>query len=731
MEKRPLSDGVDLGDLAWPSSRLGEAVELLGRKAGLLSGSAVAPGDSGPPEPAEDEALDRWVDGLAAGLGIEAEPVRSTFADVDRMVRGAGPALLRLPESYDVDGPRFLALLSGGWSFGGKTTLIGSDGKTRRVRAQLVCDALCKDIVSPWLAPLDALLAEAGVAEDRRDRARQAIVREQVAAQVVGGGWLLRLSPGASVWRQTVGEGLWRPVAMLLAATVCSQLLLMLSWWLVGRGALAGRFETIWIAAWGLVIFTSIPVQILASTCQAKLAIGGASIVKQRLLYGALRLAPDSVRHLGLGQFIARINQSEVFESMGLGTGLTSIVSAVQLISASALLAMGIGGWPHAALLLLWTALVAIVGFGYYRSSEALQDFYNTMSNSLVERMVGHRTRLAQEDHRRWHAEEDQELDHYLRLSREADRAGVILAAVPSSWLVAGLGGIAYAMLAGGPVGRDSLPWLAISVGGVLLAWQSLGTVVAGVGGLIAALLSWKQVAPLFQPAGAPENGHFSAGANIALGSERPSRAGGDKPLQVARDLCYRYGGRGRAVLRECRLQIREGDRLLLEGPSGGGKSTLAAVLAGLRDPESGLLLLWGYDRHSLGQRVWRQRVAMAPQFHENHIFTGTLAFNLVMGRRWPATDEDLAEAEGVCRELGLGELIERMPSEMQQIVGESGWQLSHGERSRIFIARALLHGADLVIFDESFGSLDPENLLRALRCAIERSRTLLVIAHP
>ena len=63
--------------------------------------------------------------------------------------------------------------------------------------------------------------------------------------------------------------------------------------------------------------------------------------------------------------------------------------------------------------------------------------------------------------------------------------------------------------------------------------------------------------------------------------------------------------------------------------------------------------------------------------------------------------------------------------------VGETGWQLSHGEKSRLYIARALLQHAELVVLDESFASLDPENLRRALNCVLARAPTLLVIAHP
>jgi ATP-binding cassette subfamily B protein len=63
-------------------------------------------------------------------------------------------------------------------------------------------------------------------------------------------------------------------------------------------------------------------------------------------------------------------------------------------------------------------------------------------------------------------------------------------------------------------------------------------------------------------------------------------------------------------------------------------------------------------------------------------------------------------------------------------MVGESGWQLSHGERSRLFLGRALLQNADLLIIDESFGALDPHCLRTAVACVLRRAKTVLVITH-
>jgi ATP-binding cassette subfamily B protein len=246
---------------------------------------------------------------------------------------------------------------------------------------------------------------------------------------------------------------------------------------------------------------------------------------------------------------------------------------------------------------------------------------------------------------------------------------------------------------------------------------------------MAAAAVAWEQLAPLFRAAG---RAHSTASPIYALaggGGDGPED-GGDAAID-ARDLLYRYREGGDPVLRGVTLEIRRGDHVLIEGPSGGGKSTLASLLAGLRQPTSGLLLLGGLDRPSLGLESWRRRVASAPQFHENHVLTTTLSFNLLFGRDWPATNEDLVEAEEVCRELALGPLLDRMPSGILQMIGETGWQLSHGERSRIYIARALLQKSEIVILDESFAALDPETLRQSFDCVMRRANTLILIAHP
>jgi ATP-binding cassette subfamily B protein len=268
---------------------------------------------------------------------------------------------------------------------------------------------------------------------------------------------------------------------------------------------------------------------------------------------------------------------------------------------------------------------------------------------------------------------------------------------------------------------------LAVAFGGIILAQGALKSITESVSYLSGAAIAWKKVKLLFE-AGSREE--MPGSPAIGLLDSR-SLHFTTEPVMDAHDLAYGHQGRAERTLAGCSLRVQKGDRILLEGPSGGGKSTLASILAGLREPQSGLMIIGGLDRQTLGLRAWRRVVACAPQFHENHIFAGTLAFNLLMGRHWPPTEDDLQDAENLCRELGLGDLLDRMPAGLQQTIGETGWQLSYGERCRVFLARALLQGAELIILDESFGALDPDTLQKAAECVRKWAPTLMIIAHP
>ncbi len=344
------------------------------------------------------------------------------------------------------------------------------------------------------------------------------------------------------------------------------------------------------------------------------------------------------------------------------------------------------------------------------------------MTNELIEHMIGHRTRLAQEPPDRRDGAEDRTIQDYLALSRRVDHAIIPIAGgVASGWVILALLGLAPVFIEGtaGPAA------LAISLGGILLAHRAFTGISSGIASLSQAGVAWALVSELFRAARTPAEQMPAAPPPASVDVAIPRRK-----LIDASDLVFRYRPENRAILRGLDLTVWSGERILLEGGSGSGKSTLAALLTGLRVPESGLLLLNGLDRATLGSS-WHQLATEAPQFHENHILGGSLAFNLLMGRNWPPTADDLAKAHGLCVELGLGGLLDRMPAGLLQQIGETGWQLSHGERSRVFLARALLQDARLTILDESFAALDPMTLQACLNCALTHARTLIVIAHP
>jgi ATP-binding cassette subfamily B protein len=703
----------DLDAVAWPAGRAGEALAALAHESGVSAsgGGAVNPSPTALEDPA---AFDEWLEAAAARIGVEAEAVEVVYPELRAALLAAGPALVRLQGDA---GPRFVAL-AGARRRG--LVAIGPDLRAHRISEAALRSALCRALEAPLEAETARLLEAAGVPARRRSRARASVLGGQLGQARIDGIWLVRLMPSAGVWRQLRRAGLVVPLAATPVLYALHYALLLLAWWVLGAGALGGRLDRGWLVAWALLLLTAAPLRVLAVWLQGRFAIGAGALLKARLLAGALRLAPEEVRIEGPGRLLGRVIESDALESLAMSGGFMAVLAAVELVAAAAVLSWSAGGWPLVALLAVWTAAMGVVCWAGYRRRARWTGTRLEMTGDLVERMVGHRTRLAQEARRDWHREEDAALDAYLGQSRAMDRATMLQALAARGWIVVGLVALAPSFLAGA-----SPASLAVGVGGILLGYRAMQRFAASSDELVAVAVAWDRVAPLLgagarpEPAGLPE-----------VAARRPA-GDDDGTFLEARGLAFGYASGGRRVLTGCDLRVGRGDRLLVEGPSGGGKSTLAALLAGVREPDAGLLLVGGLDLATLGPSGWRRRVVAAPQFHENHVLTATFAFNLLLSRQWPPSQRDLDEAEALCRELGLGELLDRMPAGLSQMVGETGWQLSHGERSRLFMARALLQGSELVILDESFGALDPETLRRCMGVVLSRADTLLVIAHP
>ncbi|WP_433935873.1 ATP-binding cassette domain-containing protein [Sorangium cellulosum] len=693
-----------LAAVAWEPSALGHAMSALTAACGLASGAAPSPG--APP----DGDPTAWIEAYAGCMGVEAEAVESSFADLPRAIASLGPSIVRVEQGY-------LAVMSAGRR---GLSVLTPALTPARVPLEAVRRALSAHLEDRPASHVDKWLAAARIAPRRAARARAELLAQLVADRPISGMWLLRPDPGSSFRRLLALRGVLRRGAVFLAAATAQIALGVLAWWLIGAGALDGAVEPGWLFAWVLLSLSAIFVQLFASWAGGLLTIDVAALLKQRLLCGALRMDPAAIRTRGSGELLAMVSESEAVETAGLGGALGAVVGLVQLASAALVLSAGAGGGLHVALLVGWALAIALLARRFARQRAAWTRERFAITSGFVENVVGHRTRVAQEAPHLHHVEEDAVLERYHAASRAMDRVGDLLSSLPArGWLALGLLGLVPAVLGGVSVGP-----LVVATGGILQAQAAFAALATSLGALLSAAVSWRSIARLFtaaadrEPPGIPQ---------AVLG--RPATS--DVILE-ARGVTFRYSGeRGEPVLRDCGLVLSKGDRLLLEGRSGGGKSTLAAVLSGLHAPASGLVLLRGLDRRTLGGAAWRSRVASAPQFHDNHVLSGTLAFNLLMGRAWPASPEDRREAELVCRKLGLGPLLDRMPSGLDQVVGETGWQLSHGERSRLFLARALLQRSDVVLLDESFGALDPLTARECVGAVLERAPALVVIAHP
>jgi len=708
---------TDLSLLSWPVSRLGEAIEALARKSGLAPRAVALSNPTAAMTADTEEALGQWIESAAVWLGIEAEPIVCPYADVEKFVQNGGPAIVRLPGT---DGLHFLALLP---SKRGKAAVLAPDLRAHRVDSAVIRAALVSEIEAPVVPGVDRLLGDIGVPHRKRAHARRRILCEQVGHIWIRDGWLLRLPQGASFIKQIHRAGLISRTGKIAAAHTLHYVLVILSWWILGRSVFSGQMDQGWLVAWSLLLLTAVPLRMIAVWLQGALAINAGSLLKKRLLYGALRLEPEEIKHQGAGQILGRVIESSAMESLVLSGGILGLVAVIELVVAAAILVSGAGGWLHLLLLAGWLALTGLTAWWYLGRRRRWTDSRLNLTSDLIERMVGHRTRLAQEDRRQWHAGEDQAMDQYMGESTAMDKVAMLQTASARGWLVVATAGLAPAFMS--PTGSPAA--LAIALGGILLASRALTKLVASLSSLLSVAISWQQVAELFHAAARPID---VAPPTVAPHPRKDATAHG-RVLIEGHDLTFRYEDRSEPVLKGCDLQIKAGDRILLQGGSGGGKSTLSSLIGGMRAPASGLLLLGGLDRKTLGGDQWRRRIASAPQFHENYVLTGTLAFNLLMGRRWPAERQDFEQAESLCRALGLGPLLDRMPAGMLQMVGETGWQLSHGERSRLYMARALLQDSDLVILDESFAALDPETLRQCLNCVLDKANALLVVAHP
>ncbi len=186
------------------------------------------------------------------------------------------------------------------------------------------------------------------------------------------------------------------------------------------------------------------------------------------------------------------------------------------------------------------------------------------------------------------------------------------------------------------------------------------------------------------------------------------------------------FGYTEKDVLKDVSFKVGHGEMTALVGPSGGGKSTIASLLARFWDIKNGRILVEGEDIRNVSLGSLMDRISMV--FQRVYLFQDTVYNNIAIGRP-DATREEVEEAAKKAR---CYDFIMQLPDGFETVIGEGGASLSGGEKQRISIARCILKDAPVVILDEATASVDADNE-RAIQEAISelcRNKTLLVIAH-
>ncbi len=198
----------------------------------------------------------------------------------------------------------------------------------------------------------------------------------------------------------------------------------------------------------------------------------------------------------------------------------------------------------------------------------------------------------------------------------------------------------------------------------------------------------------------------------------------GDNRISIS-GVSYAYQP-GVNVLSDINLTVRAGQHVLIQGSSGGGKTTLMQLLTRQLANQQGQLCIGGVDIENLSESDFRRMITLAPQ--ETYLFTDTLANNLRLAN--PQADEQ--RLWQVLNVVGLADFIKSLPQGLQTWTDEGGASLSGGQRRRMGIARALLVNAEVIVLDEPTEGLDLASEMRLINEVRHylQGKTLLWISH-
>lgn len=190
--------------------------------------------------------------------------------------------------------------------------------------------------------------------------------------------------------------------------------------------------------------------------------------------------------------------------------------------------------------------------------------------------------------------------------------------------------------------------------------------------------------------------------------------------------VTFRYRPGASEALRDVSLVINPGETVAVVGRSGSGKSTLTKLIQRLYNPETGRILIDGFDLALIDPASLRRQIGVVLQ--ENTLFNRSVRDNIAVSNQ-AATMDAVIEA---ARKSGAHEFIRELPEGYDTIIGENGTGLSGGQRQRIAIARALLTNPRILILDEATSALDyeSERIVQSNMDEIRKDRTVIIVAH-
>lgn len=191
-------------------------------------------------------------------------------------------------------------------------------------------------------------------------------------------------------------------------------------------------------------------------------------------------------------------------------------------------------------------------------------------------------------------------------------------------------------------------------------------------------------------------------------------------------NVSFCYEDAGRDALHQINLSIKEGEHVAFVGPSGGGKTTLASLVARFFDTTEGRILIGNKDVKEISSRQLMDMVSFV--FQDSKLLKTSILENVRMGKK-EATREEVMQA---LKEAQCEDIIAKLPDGIDTVIGSSGTYVSGGEAQRLSIARAMLKNAPILILDEATAFADPDNEAKVQEAfsRLSKGKTVIMIAH-